>query len=85
MSKLTKKDIEELKEFLSFGCDYSGTKEYVYDLVCDILTELGAGNIGGDDVGLIGISGEFAMLDDFVELFWERAVNGILNVVETQE
>ena len=33
MSKLSKKDIEELRDILSLGCDYADTKTVVYETV----------------------------------------------------
>lgn len=37
-----------------------------------------------DEIGLTDDEKEFATLDDFIRIFWEKAVEKILNVVETQ-
>lgn len=36
-----------------------------------------------DEIGLTDDK-EFATLDDFIRIFWDKAVEKILNVVETQ-
>lgn len=36
-----------------------------------------------DEIGLVD-GKEFATLDDFVRIFWEKAVEKILDIVETQ-
>lgn len=37
-----------------------------------------------DEIGLTDGESEFATLDDFIAIFWDKAVEKILNVVETQ-
>ena len=84
MGKLSKNDMEELREILSLGCDYSGTKEEISVLVYQTLEKMGSIDIRrADEIGLFDDK-EFATLDDFIEIFWEKAVEEILNVVETQ-
>lgn len=83
MGKLSKKDMDELREHCSLGCEYSGTEEIVSEIVTEVLTELGSDLTCADEIGLTNDE-EFANLDDFVRAFWERAVEKILNVVETQ-
>lgn len=88
MSKLNKKDIEELREFFSLGCDYSGTEQVVFELVyetLDVMDKSGMKTImrNADEIGLTD-ENEFATLDDFIRIFWEKAIDKILNVVETQ-
>lgn len=87
MGKMSKKDMEELREMCSLGCDYSGTEETVQELVYDTLKVLNHGEeqMSADEVGLMDFdNNEFGTLDDFVRIFWEKAVESILNVVETQ-
>lgn len=83
MGKLSKKDMEELRETCSLGCEYSGTEEVVNDLVTETLKEMSTDTPYADEIGLTDDK-EFATLDDFVRIFWEKAVEKILNVVETQ-
>lgn len=88
MGKLSKKDMEELRETCSLGCEYSGTEEIVSELVHDTLEEMDKSGMktimrSADEIGLTDDK-EFATLDDFVRIFWEKAVEKILNVVETQ-
>ena len=51
MRKLSKKDIEELREACSYGCEYTATEEVVNDIVGDILEELGADVRETDEIG----------------------------------
>lgn len=83
MGRLSKKDMEELREYCSLGCEYSGAEEIVGEMVTEVLEELGSDLTCGDEIGLTNDE-EFATLDDFVRVFWEKAVGSILNVVETQ-
>ena len=84
MRKLSKKDIEDLREACSYGCEYTATEEVVNDIVGDILEELGADVRETDEIGLTDCENEFATLYDFVRIFWDKAVEDILNVIETQ-
>lgn len=89
MGKLSKKDMEELREICSLGCDYSGTEENVSEIVYETLEAMDKSGMktimrSADEIGLTDGENEFATLDDFVRIFWEKAVEGILNVVESQ-
>lgn len=88
MSRLSKKDMDELREHCSLGCEYSGTEEVVSGLVYETLEAMDRSGMKTDlrDADEIGLTDdkEFATLDDFVRIFWEKAVESILNVVETQ-
>lgn len=85
MGRLSKRDMEELRELCSLGCDYSGTEEIVSDLVHETLTEMGGTDLrSADEIGLTDGESEFATLDDFITVFWDKSVEKILNVVETQ-
>ena len=84
MGKLSKKDMEELREFCSLGCEYSGTEEMVNDLTGEILKSFGT-SYSADEIAMYAEAGnDICTLQTFVEEFWERAVEKILNVVETQ-
>ncbi len=88
MGKLSKKDMQELRETCSLGCEYSGTEEIVSGIVHETLEEMDKSGMetimrSADEIGLTD-DREFATLDDFVRIFWEKAVEKILDVVETQ-
>ena len=88
MGILSKKDIEEMREFCSLGCEYSGTEEVVSEIVYETLESMDKSGMKtvmrtADEIGLVD-GKEFATLDDFVRIFWEKAVEKILNIVETQ-
>lgn len=85
MAKLTEKDIEEIKDILSLGCDYADTKTVVYETVDDTLRDMGI------DLGIecmLVVDGEYEDsigLDEFVDKFYSNIIEKILNVVATQE
>ncbi len=82
--RISKKKIEELREFFSFSCEYSGTEEVVRDTVSETLEELGSELVFGDEIGLTDGETEFATLDDFVEVFWRKSVELFLNVLGSE-
>lgn len=84
MAKLPKKDMEELREFCSLGCDYSGTKEVVYERADEALKELGS-ELGFECMCITDNDGFSVELEDFIRIFYGKVVENILNVVETQE
>jgi len=88
MGKLSEKDMEELREVLSFGCEYSGTEETVSEIVCETLEAMDESGMktemrSANEIGLTD-GKEFATLDDFIHIFWNIAVEKILSVTETQ-
>lgn len=88
MGKLSKKDMKELRELCSRGCEYSGTEEIISEIVFETLEEMNKQGMktimrSGDEIGLTDDK-EFATLDDFIGIFWDKAVEKILNMVETQ-
>ena len=86
MGKISKKTIENLREFMNRGCEYSGTQETVNELMNESLRKMGEEIIQADDVTLIDWNEEtIGMLDDFANIFWDKAVEKILNVLETEE
>jgi hypothetical protein len=84
MSKLSKKDIEELKEFTDRGCEYAGTQEVVNDLVTETLKEIGTEYPYGDEISLFDGDDQFSTVDEFANIFLDKAIEKILNIVETQ-
>ena len=85
MAKISAETIENLREFMDRGCDYAGTQEMINDLVCETLIELGSNCRYGDEIGMLDYDGEFATAEDFANLFWDKEVECILNVLATEE
>ena len=86
MAKISKKTIDSLEEFMDRGCEYSGTQDIVNDLMDESLREMGAKIIQADDVTLTDWDEDtIGMLDDFANIFWDKAVEKILNVLKTEE
>lgn len=85
MAKISKTTINNIREFMSRGCDYAGTQEFVDDLVTKTLEELGSKYPHGDEIGLVDADGEFNTVSEFANVFWDKAVACILNVLETEE
>lgn len=85
MAKLTEKDMEELRDILSLGCDYADTKEVVHETADNTLHDMGI------DLGIecmLVTDGEYEDsigLEDFVDKFYLNIIENILNVVATQE
>lgn len=85
MAKLTEKDMEEIKDILSLGCEYADTKTVVHETADDTLRDMGI------DLGIecmLVVDGEYEDsigLDEFVDKFYSNMIEKILNVVATQE
>lgn len=85
MAKLTEKDMEEIKDILSLGCEYADTKTVVHETADDTLRDIGI------DLGIecmLVVDGEYEDsigLDEFVDKFYSNMIEKILNVVATQE
>ena len=85
MAKISTETIDNLREFMNRGNGYSGTQEVIDDLVYETLRQLGLMYPSIDEIGLTDGYNEFATVGDFVNLFWDKAVEEILNVLETEE
>lgn len=86
MGRISKKTISNIREFVNRGCEYSGTQEIVDDLMDKSLREMGAKVIQADDVVLVDWDEDpIGTLDIFANIFWDKAVECILNVLETEE
>ena len=84
MAKISKKTINNLREFLSRGCEYTGTQEQVDEITTEILRVLKSKSYG-DEVALVDDDGEFSTVEEFANMFWDIAVERILNVLETKD
>lgn len=70
MSKLSKKDMEELREFMDRGCEYAGTQEIVDDLMNESLRKMGVKMIYAEDVQLVDWDeSSLGTLEDFCNNF----------------
>ena len=77
--------IDNLREIMSRGCEYFGTQEVIDDITTEILIDLGSKYPYSDEIGLVDTDGEFNTLNEFVNMFWDRAVIVFLNVLATEE
>lgn len=83
MGKLTKKNIEELKEIFSLGCDYADTKTVVHETADRTLEEMGIEL--GIECMLI-TDGEYednVSLEKFVDMFYTNIIKNVINVIST--
>ena len=85
MSKISKKTINNLEEFLNRGCEYSGTQEIVNGLVHETLKEIGTEYPYGEDISLFDGDDQFSTVEEFANIFWDKVVANILNVLRTEE
>lgn len=84
MVKISKKTIENLREFLDRGCDYAGTQDLVDEITTEVLRGLKSKSYS-DEIGLVDADGEFSTVEEFANMFWDRAVVAFLNVLATEE
>ncbi len=86
MAKISKKTIENLREFLNRGCDYAGTQERVKELADEALKECGCEICQSDDATIIDWDEDtICTVDEFANIFWDKAVENFLNVLSTEE
>lgn len=84
MKKIDNTTIEEIREFCDRGCDYAGTQEFVHDVFCKAFEE--NGGIGDwDELQVYDLEENPITLQDLFESFYDKILDGILNVIETQE
>ena len=84
MSKISKKTISDLEEFFDRGCDYSGTQEIVDGLVHETLKEIGTEYPHGDEISLFDGDEQFGTVEEFANIFWDKSIEKILNVLRTE-
>lgn len=86
MAKISKKTIESLRESLDRGCDYAGTQETVTEIANEALRESSCELCQCDDASVCDWDGdEVCTVEDFANIFWDKAVEKILNVLATEE
>lgn len=77
--------LRELPEKEYNDNEYSGTEEIVREIANEVLKENGCELCKCDDASVTDWDGdEICTVEDFVSAFWEKSVEKILNVVETQ-
>lgn len=85
MGKLTKKDMEEIRDTLSLGCEYADTKTVIHEIADKTLSDMGM-DLGIECMSIVEGCGENDIeLEDFVDNFYTAVIEDVLNVVETQE
>lgn len=86
MAKISKKTIENLREFLNRGCDYAGTQERVKEMADEALKKCGCEICQSDDATIIDWDEDtICTVDEFANIFWDKAVENFLNVLSTEE
>ena len=80
---ITKNNLEEIRDFLDRGCEFAGTQQIVDDIAADVLFEMGAEYPFPDEIELKEIDNEIGVLSDFAEKFWDKAVDAMMNVLES--
>ena len=84
MGKLSKKDMEELEDIFSLGCEYADTKTVVHEVADKTL------EVMGSDLGIecmLIVDGEYEdaiCLEEFVDLFYSHIIEKVLNVISSQ-
>lgn len=85
MGKLTKKDMEEIRDILSLGCEYADTKTVIHETADKTLSDMGI-DLGIECMSVVEGCGENDIeLEDFVDNFYTAIIEDVLNVVETQK
>lgn len=86
---LTNENINEnLREFFDRGCEYSGTQEQINDWTQEVIKEFDPKSTSYfNDCMITNYDGSEVLgsLDDFVDMFWDKAIEGILNVIATEK
>ena len=86
MAKISKKKIEELEDILSRGCDYADTQTVVTEYANEALKESGCELCQCDDAMVVDWDDKtICTVEEFANIFWDKAVEGIMNVLITQE
>lgn len=84
--KISKKTIEELEDILNRGCDYADTQTVVTEYANEALKESGCELCQCDDAMVVDWDEDtVCTVEEFANIFWDKAVEGILNVLKTQE
>lgn len=85
MAKISEEAVDNLRKFMNRGYDYAGTQEIVDDLICEVLKEIGTEYPYRDEVSLFDGDDHFSDIGEFADLFWDKAIECILNVIATEE
>ena len=85
MGKLTKKDMEEIRDILSLDCEHADTKTVIHETADKTLSDMGM-DLGIECMSVVeGCAENDIELEDFVDNFYTAIIEDVLNVVETQE
>ena len=84
MGRIGKKTMENLREGLSRGCEFTGTQEMVHETFLEALEELGG--VGDwDEMAAEDLEGQMCVLQSLFEEFYDRLIEKVLNFIETEE
>lgn len=76
--------IEDLREELSRGCEYSATQEVVHQSFYEAMEELG-GTGDWDEMAAEDLEGQMCVLQSLFETFYDKTVEKILNYIGSYE
>ena len=86
MAKISEETIESLSEILSRGCEYAATQDVVKEIADEALKEVGCEECQSDDATIMDWDDDtICTVDDFANIFWDKAVENFLNVLSTEE
>lgn len=84
MAKIGKKTLEEIEDILSRGCNYADTQEVVHATFLETLDELGG--VGDwDEMAVEDLEGQMCVLQSLFELFYDKTIEKVMNILRTQE
>ena len=84
MGKISKKTMENLREGLSRGCEYTGTQEVVHETFLEALEELGG--VGDwDEMAAEDLEGQMCVIQSLIEEFYDRMIEKVLNFIESEQ
>lgn len=86
--KIPEETIRSVEDFLKFG-EFSGTESFLYEIVGEVLNENKFNYPYADEVEVVDWFGDNItdrmLLSDFVGQLWLKMVDGVVNVLETEE
>lgn len=84
MARIGKRTLEEIEEILDRGCEYADTQEIVHSRFIEAVEELGG--IGDwDEMATTDLNDNTIVLQDLLELFYDKTIEGVMNILRTQE
>lgn len=79
--RIPKKVIENLREELSRGCEYTGTEEVVHDTFLESMEEIGAQG-DWDELSITDLNDNDISVQDLFETFYDKMIEKVLIYIE---